>query len=79
MDKTELSLKIGLTETLTATVIPEDADDKTIVWSTSATRIATVDSNGKITAKSVGTATVKATTVNGLSATCTVTVTDAEL
>ena len=79
MDKTELSLKIGLTETLTATVIPVDADDKTVVWSTSATRIATVDSNGKITAKSVGTATVKVTTVNGLSAICTVTVTDAEL
>ena len=73
LDKTELSLTIGETEKLTATVLPEDVTDKTITWSTSDAPIATVDNEGKVTAISVGEATITAT-CGDKSATCKVTV-----
>ena len=50
----------GSTVTLTATVKPDDAANKTIVWSSSNADIVTVDQNGKVTAKNQGTATVRA-------------------
>lgn len=59
--------------TLTATVIPEDATDKTVTWSTTNQNIATVV-NGKVTAVADGSATIKAKTKNGLTASCKVTV-----
>ena len=73
LNKTELTLKEGESETLTATVKPDDATDKTVTWSTSDASIATVDQNGKVTAVKEGTATITAK-AGDKSATCTVTV-----
>ncbi len=79
LNKTTLSLETGDTETLTATVSPAGASDKTVSWKSSDTDVLTVDSNGKITAKGKGSATVTATSDadTSKSATCTVTVSDA--
>lgn len=66
---------VGATATITATVLPEDADDKTVVWTSSDGSVATV-SGGKITAVGAGTATITVT-AGGKSATVTVTVTAA--
>ena len=54
------TLKIGETTTLTAEVLPTDATDPTITWTSSDETVATVDENGKVTAKTAGTATIKA-------------------
>lgn len=74
LDETTLTLKIDDVKTLTATVTPEDATDKAVVWSSSAPAVASVDEEGKVTAKAEGTATITATAPNGKTATCTVTV-----
>ena len=73
LNKTELSLKEGESETLTATVKPDDATDKTVTWSTSNANVATVD-NGKVTAVKAGSATITAK-AGDVSASCVVTVT----
>lgn len=72
LNKTELTLEVGDEETLTATVAPNNATNKTITWSSDNTAVATV-ANGKVTAVAAGTATITAT-ADGKSATCTVTV-----
>ena len=72
LNKTELTLEVGGEETLTATVTPNNATNKTITWSSDNTAVATV-ANGKVTAVAAGTATITAT-ADGKSATCTVTV-----
>jgi len=63
----------GNTYSLTATVTPSNATNKTVTWTSSNTAVATV-SNGTVTGKSAGTATITAKTSNGLTATCKVTV-----
>ncbi len=73
LSQTSITLEKGKTQTITATVSPSDATDKTVTWTTSNSSVATV-SNGKITAKGAGTATITAKTVNGKTATCKVTV-----
>lgn len=75
LSQTSLALNIGETATLTATVLPADANDKSVSWQTDNANIATVDANGVVTAKAEGTANISAVTVNGLRATCQVTVT----
>lgn len=65
LSKTELSLAIGDSETLLATVAPERATDKSVVWSSSATRVASVDQSGKVTAKSAGSAVITVKTNDG--------------
>ncbi len=75
LNKTSMSLKVGASETLRATVTPANATDKTITWSSSNTKIATVDKTGKVKAASAGTARITAKTSNGKTAVCTVTVT----
>ncbi len=73
LSKTSINLTKGSTTTITATVNPIDATNKSVTWTTSNSKVATV-SNGKITAKSAGTATITAKTSNGKKATCKVTV-----
>ena len=73
LNKTTLILYEGYSETLTATLLPADADNKTLTWTSSDNTIATV-SNGTITAKKEGTATITAKSHNNKTATCAVTV-----
>lgn len=73
LSNTELTLMVGNTETLVATVKPDDATDKTITWTSSDNGVATVDENGLVTAISEGTATVSAK-AGDITATCIVTV-----
>lgn len=75
LNKATLNLEVGKTGKLTATVLPASAADKSITWSSSKTDVASVSSNGTVTAKKAGTAVITATATNGKSASCTVTVT----
>ncbi|MDE7153706.1 MAG: Ig-like domain-containing protein [Muribaculaceae bacterium] len=74
LDNTELSIIRGESETLTATVLPENATYPAITFSSSDKNIATVTNDGVITAHQLGTATITVTATNGVTATCTVTV-----
>lgn len=77
LNKTELPLNVGATETLTATVAPENATNKGVTWTTDKADVATV-ADGVVTAVAEGTATITATTTDGsFTANCTVTVTAA--
>ena len=64
LSQTTLGLRLGDSGTLTATVKPENATDKTVVWTTSDSSIAAVE-NGVVTAVGVGTATVTAASSDG--------------
>lgn len=76
VNKNAIQLKSGESETLTATVVPAAASNKNVAWSSSDGRIASVDSMGKVTGVSSGTATITVTAVDGgFIATCQVTVT----
>ena len=76
VNPTTVAVKPGATVTLSATVTPEDATDKTITWSSSDEKVATVD-GGKVTGVAEGTATITATTKSGdKTATCAVTVSE---
>ena len=74
LNKTSLTLEIGKSETLTATVLPENATDKSVTWTSDNEKIATVDANGKVTAVAAGETLITATAANGVKATCTLTV-----
>lgn len=73
LDKSTATIAVGKTVTLTATISPSNASNKTITWSTNNSSVATV-SNGTVTGQSSGTVTITATSNNGKSASCTVTV-----
>ena len=75
LDKTRLTLDVGGSDTLTATVKPDDATNKAVTWSTSNEKVATVN-NGVVTAVGAGTATITAAASDGSgkTATCEVTV-----
>jgi len=78
LDREELELAINSTATLRATVSPDRALNKTLIWSSSSDIIAVVI-DGEITARSAGTATITVTTEDGgKTATCVVTVFDSE-
>lgn len=64
LNKTATTLLVGWTETLTATVAPEDATNKAVVWTSSDKSVATV-ANGVVTAVAKGTADITVTTVDG--------------
>lgn len=74
LSNSSLNLTEGDTATLTAIVGPEDATDKTVTWTSSDESVATVSSEGVVTAVKAGSATITATTSNGLTASCIVTV-----
>ena len=73
LNKTALTLDVGKSYTLTKTVSPSNAVTS-YTWRSSNTSVATVDGNGKVTAKASGTATITVKTSNGKIATCKVTV-----
>ena len=77
LSQTELSVKVGATSQLSATVLPENATNKAVFWSSSNTNVATVNETGKVTALTVGTCTItcSATDGSGVKAECQVTVT----
>ena len=70
------TLNKGETVQLTATVLPTDATDKTVIWSSSNNDIASVDNKGEVTAVGPGTATITATANDGSgkAASCRITV-----
>ena len=72
LDKETLELEVGNTATLVATVLPSDATDPTVRWSSSDNEVATVN-NGVVSALKAGSAVITAT-AGRKSATCTVTV-----
>ena len=81
LNQSSLSLtSIGDTVTLIATVSPDSAMDKSVIWTSSNTEVATIDSNGMVTAIANGTAIITVTTADGSNktATCEVTVTSQE-
>ncbi len=65
LNKTAIHLNIGASETLIATVIPSDASNKDVTWSSSNDNIASVDTNGKVTAVGDGICTITVTSVDG--------------
>lgn len=75
LNKTELPLLVGQTETLTAVVVPEDATFPEVTWESSDNAVATVSNAGVVEARAIGTATITVTTIDGMkTATCVVTV-----
>lgn len=80
LDKISMNLLEGNSEKLTATVLPDNAINKDVVWTSSNESAATVDKNGNVTAVKEGQATIMAK-VDGteLTATCIVNVTKAQL
>ena len=76
LSRTALTMTVGDTEKLTATVLPEHAGYDGLVWSSNNASVALVDVEGLVTAVSAGNATITAT-VGGKQATCEVTVADA--
>ena len=77
LNKAETSISVGNSETLTATVAPENATIKALKWASSDENVATVAPDGTVTAVKVGTVTITATAADGSgkSAVCKVTVT----
>lgn len=78
LNKTSLTLGIGETGQLKATVSPTNATNKSVTWKSSDETVATVDNTGKITAVAEGTAVITASTYNGLQAKCNITVYQSE-
>ncbi|MDR2916649.1 MAG: Ig-like domain-containing protein [Tannerella sp.] len=74
LDKSSLSLIVGTSGILTATVKPLNATDKTIVWESNNTQIATVDNSGRVSGVSIGVAKITAK-AGSFSAVCDVSVT----
>ena len=75
LDKTELTLIPGATETLIPTILPDDATDQELTWTSSNTTVATVSEDGTVAAIDNGKAIITVTTADGgKTAKCTVTV-----
>jgi uncharacterized protein YjdB/sucrose-6-phosphate hydrolase SacC (GH32 family) len=76
LNKASTTLSAGGSETLVATVLPSNATNKSVTWSSNNTAVATVNSSGAVTAVSQGTAVITVTTIDGgKTATCSITVT----
>jgi uncharacterized protein YjdB len=75
LNYSSLTLSVGNTATLVATIVPGNATNQSVTWASSNTSVATVDANGVVTAHAAGSATITVTTVDGShTATCTITV-----
>ena len=76
LNKSETSIEAGSTETLTATIAPSNATNKNVTWTSSNEAVATVSSDGVVSALKPGNTTITVTTVDGgKTATCAVEVT----
>ena len=73
LNKSNLNMTIGSSENLISNISPSNASNKDVTWRSSNTSVATIDQNGKITAKKIGTTIITAST-SGYSATCTINV-----
>ena len=65
IEESEITLYIGKTKKLTGVFTPENASDKTVVWSSTNEEVASVDENGVVTARSNGTAQIKGVSNDG--------------
>ena len=76
LNETAIELTVGGSQTLTATVLPADATNKSLAWSSNDTSVASVNDSGKVTAHTRGNATItcRAKDGSGVKATCVVTV-----
>jgi len=76
LSSSSLNLEVGNTKTLLATVLPENANDKSVTWTSSDESVVTVDEDGTVTAIAIGTTTITCTAVDGseVFANCEVTV-----
>lgn len=75
INESERTISRGDSFTLTANVLPANANDPSVIWSSSNTNVATVNNNGEVTGLAGGTTTITATTTDGsFEASCTVTV-----
>ena len=76
LSPTTLNFKVGDTasQKINASIEPADATNKTITWTSTDTNVATVNEKGEVTGVAEGTATITATSANGKTATCSVTV-----
>lgn len=74
LSKESWTLYVGESDALTAIVLPENASDKAVTWSSSNIAVVAVDGYGRITANAAGTADITARTANGKEATCKITV-----
>ena len=74
LDQTEMTMYTGQTVSLKAQVLPEDATDKTMSWTSGDEAVAKVDTSGRVTAVAKGTTTITAESVDGKSASCKITV-----
>ena len=79
MNETDIRVEMGKSVQLKATITPEDASNKKVSWRVGNPQIASVDANGKVTAKSIGNTYVYAETANGLEARCIIRVTAKEI
>ncbi len=76
LNKSSFKVQISRQYQLTATILPADTTDKSVIWTSSNTSVATVSSSGIVEGKALGTATITAKTHNNISVTANVTVTD---
>lgn len=74
LSRTSLTLAPGTSYALTAKVVPTDATDKTLTWSSDGAAVVSVDQNGVVTAVSDGSSVITAVALGGVSESCTVTV-----
>jgi uncharacterized protein YjdB/C1A family cysteine protease len=65
LSQSNVDLEVGESITLSATVTPSDATNRAVNWSSNKTSVATVDSNGKVTAVAEGTAVITCTAADG--------------
>lgn len=81
LNKSELSLELGNSEILVATVTPNNVTNGSVTWSSSNTSVVSVSPNGMVTAHAVGSALITASTTDGtnLRAICNVTVIDTKI
>ena len=75
LDKSNEEIQVGAKLQLNATILPTNATNKTVTWSSNNVNVAVVDENGKVTGLEPGEATITAQTVNGKTVTCVVRVT----